>query len=637
VRILVEPCAHGMINAGDTAMLSVATARLRQMWPDAQIGVITDVPARLALHCPGTLPVPAEGRRIWLEEPHVGARVHGMLSPSGARGLRAVEERVRRRMPSVASSTIRLRRRLRRLRNDDLTEFLGWLYSADLVVATGAGLLADPYVPRACSVLELLETAIRRGVPTAMLGQGIGPLTDERMRAVAGRVLPKVELIGLREEHYGRPELRALGVEDRRMVTTGDDAIELALKRASNSRDGGGIGVGIRVARYSGATEEAIAAVGSALRKAAIRHGAELIPVPISAAVKERDAMMIARVMGIDEGTIPPLDTPAAVIDQVGRCRVVVSGSYHGAVFALAQGVPAIGLAGSEYYFLKFRGLAKQFEGGCEMVRLDQPQLEGALEAAVDDAWRSKPGLGPKLLQSAERQVAHGWDAYRELHRIVTTPEVKPTDRAHVRGALARVVGIAMERVARLSPVHARRTRFNLHLQAEWQGRAEQAVELWMENAARPASGPSISVGDLGCGNGRVRDLLATRLGRAFTYQGYDLQPQSRAVVKLDLSRELPDREFDLVFALGLLEYLPDPADFLARLRRISRFAIFSYAFLDSAEPLGEPERAARGWRTHYTREQLERLSERAGWIAEDSVVVDRGRTVVGLWRSGRR
>lgn len=56
MRILVEPCAHGMVNAGDIAMLKVATARLRELWPDARIGVITDVPDRLALHCPGTVP-----------------------------------------------------------------------------------------------------------------------------------------------------------------------------------------------------------------------------------------------------------------------------------------------------------------------------------------------------------------------------------------------------------------------------------------------------------------------------------------------------------------------------------------------------------------------------------------------------
>jgi polysaccharide pyruvyl transferase WcaK-like protein len=426
VRILVEPCAHGMVNVGDIAMLTVATARLRELWPDAEIGVITEVPDRLALHCPGTVPVPAEGRRVWLEEPHFGERIHGMLPATAASGLRTLEERVRRRWPSVASSTIRLRRRLRRLRNTDLTEFLDWVYSADLVVASGAGLLADPYAPRARSVLELLVPAIGRGVPTAVFGQGVGPFTDERMRAVARRVLPEVKLIGLREERSGRPELRALGVEDWRMVTTGDDAIELALKQAPNPRNEGGIGVSIRVARYSGVTEEALASVASVLRRAATRHGAELIPVPISAYVKERDATMIARVIEIDEAAIPRLDTPAAVIDQVGRCRLVVTGSYHGAVFALAQGIPAVGLAGSEYYVAKFRGLAEQFGGGCEVVGLDQPRLEARLEAAVEDGWRSMPALGPRLVQAAERQVAHGRDAYRDLHRIVTAPRVEP-------------------------------------------------------------------------------------------------------------------------------------------------------------------------------------------------------------------
>lgn len=426
MRILVEPCGHAMVNVGDIAMLTVATARLRELWPDAEIGVITEVPDRLALHCPGTMSVPAEGRRVWLEEPHLGERIHRLFPATAASGLRTVEERVRRRWPSVASSTIRLRRRLRRLRNADLTEFLDWLYSADLVVASGAGLLADPYAPRARSVLELLEIAIGRGAPTAMFGQGVGPLTDERIRAVARRVLPKVQLIGLREERSGRPELRALGVENRRLVATGDDAIELALKRASNPRKGGGIGVGIRVARYSGVTEEALAAIAAVLRRAATRHGSELIPVPISFYAKERDAMMIARVIEIDEAAIPPLDTPSALIDQVGRCRLVVTGSYHGAVFALAQGIPAVGLAGSEYYVAKFRGLADQFGGGCAMVGLDQPRLEERLEAAIEESWRSMPAFAPRLVQAAERQVAQGRDAYRDLHRIVAGLRPEP-------------------------------------------------------------------------------------------------------------------------------------------------------------------------------------------------------------------
>ncbi len=171
-------------------------------------------------------------------------------------------------------------------------------------------------------------------------------------------------------------------------------------------------------------------------------------------------------------------------------------------------------------------------------------------------------------------------------------------------------------------------------LQDKWQERSESAVELWFENSEWLFDSRSPSVGDLGCGNERLRDLVASPLGRSFTYQGYDLHPQSREVIKLDLRQDLPDREFDVVFALGLLEYLPDVEDFLTGLRRICPFAILSYVFLDSAEPLSEPEREERGWRNHYTRRKLEALCERAGWVAEGFVQVERGRTGIWLWRS---
>jgi len=420
VKILVEPTAHGLVNVGDIAMLKVAVERLRELWPEASIGVITDVPDRLAAHCPDATPVPATGRSLWLEEPYLSARLHETLPDGAAARLRAGEQAVRRRWPALASSTIRLRRRLKRLGSQDLTEFLDWVYSADLIVASGAGLLADPFAPRACTVLELLETGIRRGVATAMVGQGLGPLTDPKLQAVARRVLPKVGLIGLREERAGRPILRGLGVADERMVTTGDDAIALAFRGSPPDHLADGIGVGVRVARYSGAGEEALTAIRQVLRRVAERRGAELVPVPISSYVKERDAAVIAAVVGIDEDEVPAPDTPAAVIDQVGRCRVVLSGSYHGAVFALAQGIPAVGLAGSDYYVAKFRGLAEQFDGGCASVAIDPAGLEERLEAAVEEAWSSAPALAPQLVAAAERQLEQGREAYRHLYRIVS-------------------------------------------------------------------------------------------------------------------------------------------------------------------------------------------------------------------------
>src|SRR5215218_124274 len=399
-----------MVNVGDAGMLQVASRRLRKLWPHASIGVITEVPERLAGLCPDTTPVPAGGRRLWLETPNLSATLYQRLPSAAARGLRTAEQAVRVRWPSVTSATIRFRRRSKALGSAELDEFLDWLYSADLVVVSGAGLLADPFAPRACTVLELLETAVRLG--------------DARLKAAARRVLPRVDLIGLREERAGRPILRSLGVADRQLVTTGDDAIELAFE-AGGSSLGSGIGVGVRVARYSGATNRAVAAIARAVRRAATHHRAELVPVPISSYIKERDATVIAQVIGVDEGMVPELDSPAAVIDQVQRCRVVVSGSYHGAVFALAQGIPAVGLAGTGYYVHKFDGLAELFGGGCTSVALDQPALEDRLEAAIEDAWGSAPAMAPKLLAAAERQLEAGMEAYRRLRCILSRRDVE--------------------------------------------------------------------------------------------------------------------------------------------------------------------------------------------------------------------
>jgi len=97
-----------------------------------------------------------------------------------------------------------------------------------------------------------------------------------------------------------------------------------------------------------------------------------------------------------------------------------VTGSYHAGVFALSCGVPAIGIAKSQYYVEKFCGLAAQFGPGCEVATLDDPDFEQVLREKIDRLWASAEQLRPGLLQSAARQIALGQAAYGRLREIVT-------------------------------------------------------------------------------------------------------------------------------------------------------------------------------------------------------------------------
>jgi Polysaccharide pyruvyl transferase len=110
-----------------------------------------------------------------------------------------------------------------------------------------------------------------------------------------------------------------------------------------------------------------------------------------------------------------PLDTPRSVIDRVGSCRIVVTGSYHGAVFALGQGIPAVALIKSPYYAAKMSGVADQFGTGCELVSLDRSDLPSALRAAIDRAWDSADRVREPLLRAAAEQVRRGRAAYARL------------------------------------------------------------------------------------------------------------------------------------------------------------------------------------------------------------------------------
>jgi hypothetical protein len=153
---------------------------------------------------------------------------------------------------------------------------------------------------------------------------------------------------------------------------------------------------------------------------------------------------------------------------------------------------------------------------------------------------------------------------------------------------------------------------------------------MWKGHRGPRGEGGDLRVADFGCGNERLHEVLAHRLGDGLVYHGYDLEPQRSTTIKLDLQRDLPDQRFDLGFALGLLEYLEDLAGFLRRLRSVAPWAVVTYVVSDSPDRLTDEERLARGWRTHLTRDGFEELCRTTGWEPLDFELIDDDLT--GLW-----
>jgi colanic acid/amylovoran biosynthesis protein len=106
------------------------------------------------------------------------------------------------------------------------------------------------------------------------------------------------------------------------------------------------------------------------------------------------------------------ISSPIDVVEAVRRCRVVVTGAYHAAVFALSQGIPVVCLSRSEYYDAKFLGLADMFGLGCELVRWDSMSFERDLEFAIATMWETAAELRLSLLSAAEQQCQLANDSY---------------------------------------------------------------------------------------------------------------------------------------------------------------------------------------------------------------------------------
>jgi colanic acid/amylovoran biosynthesis protein len=400
------PGTYDCRNLGDLAMLLVALERLKARWPTCQITILAYEAEPFARFCPGLDVSPLQARDTWLGTNPLPLRGHAGQS---------FDQFLRGRFP-------RLRRRLFKVRQPAdiaraLDSFISLVEGADLLLMTGCGGVNDTFKPNALRILETFELAMRSGLRTAMVGQGLGPMHDPEVAALARRVLPRVDLIALRDGNSSLPLLLSLGVDERRVQVTGDDAVELAYRERTSAL-GTHIGVNLRVADYSGINAATLTHFGEVLNTTATRLGVRLLGLPISLYPTQSDSKELSGVFTGADGTYEggqTLETPRDVILRARECRVVVAVSYHAAVFALSMGIPTIGIVQSDYYQQKFAGLADLFGSGCEVVLAGEPDFSRRLEAAFARLWTQAPVLRERLLTAARSQVEKGRLAYHTL------------------------------------------------------------------------------------------------------------------------------------------------------------------------------------------------------------------------------
>jgi polysaccharide pyruvyl transferase WcaK-like protein len=157
------------------------------------------------------------------------------------------------------------------------------------------------------------------------------------------------------------------------------------------------------------------------VQDAARGFGASLVPLIISEFKSEDRRSTLPLVSGYPQ-VVPPLGRyvgPRDVAARVSRCRVLVTGAYHLAVFALAQGIPVVGLTASRYYDDKLLGLAEMFGCGLTVVRLDEPDLEAHLSAAIRATWAKAERLREPLRSSADEQVHASRHAFEQVFELV--------------------------------------------------------------------------------------------------------------------------------------------------------------------------------------------------------------------------
>jgi polysaccharide pyruvyl transferase WcaK-like protein len=416
MRVLIDHGGYNFANSGDLAMLTVASARVAAWGGSSDVRVITSEPDLVIPMGVTGQPVDLRGKELFTHRSSHAAALGAALG--GVRPIPVVTNArtVLKHGPSGLSARCAFERHAE---------------TCDALVIAGGGYLNDHFPHHALSVLDLADWFLERGRPVGLFSQGLGPVRNRELRSTLRRVAAAATVVGLREPRFGQEILQELGVAGPHIRVTGDDAVELGLQEwTRNPSRGDRVGLNIRVVAYSGMDESTARGVMTGIASAAQSLGRPIQPTPISWQPADDDTGAIAECLELPRPVLDEVRSPMpslGVIRLIARCSVVVTGSYHAAVFALSMGIPTLAVSTSEYYDTKFGGLIEQFgPDGIRVVRPDTVTPPSAATRILAEILDAAPGLAPALRARAEEQVARSQSLYQHMESVLFRPHEHP-------------------------------------------------------------------------------------------------------------------------------------------------------------------------------------------------------------------
>lgn len=397
-------------------MLQAACVLIKRFRPKACVQVFSTAPDRLLQLCPGVEALAPSGQAAWQAAKYfpIPRRV---LPLAMREWVFRKEKDCKYANPSRALSVMLNRADFQAHHAASVKPWIAAIESADAVVVTGGGFFTDAFGAHLEGLLHTLSWAREKKRVTAFFGQGLGPLNDSRLRKLAGVALREANWVTLRENIMGPTLGDELKCDTKAWKTTGDDAFALLASASQNAAVGSSIGVNLRAADYSGLNLAEADCFARALEAVRLNYKTTWMPLPVDLCPTQGDAVQTLSLL--EKGSISSSyqhpDKPMDLFSLIGNCRVVVTGSYHAAVFALARGVPVVGLAANPYYEDKFNGLGAFFPGGLRIVNHSNPCVVDTLLEEVAALWSMSVPDRCKLWNQAQEVGASVAGAYQQF------------------------------------------------------------------------------------------------------------------------------------------------------------------------------------------------------------------------------